>query len=86
MGESSVTSLVLSNSRNALRAIYHAADLRPASTLNLRAFVTALAKDSWSRYFSATLRISGPGTPAITGDHSVEDQSVRKRLRFFLWL
>lgn len=42
-----------------------AANLRQASDPNARAFLTALATDSWSRYYGVPLRIGRPRTPAI---------------------
>jgi acetyl esterase/lipase len=42
-----------------------AANLRQASDPNVRAFFTALAADSWSRYYDVPLRIGKPRTPVI---------------------
>jgi acetyl esterase/lipase len=42
-----------------------AANLRQASDPNARAFLTALATDSWSRYYGVPLRIGRRRTPAI---------------------
>lgn len=42
-----------------------AANLRQASDPNARAYLTALATDSWSRYYGVPLRLGRPRTPAI---------------------
>jgi len=42
-----------------------AANLRQASDANARAFLTALATDSWSQYYGVPLRIGSAHTPGI---------------------
>ena len=42
-----------------------AANLRYASDANARAFLTALATDSWSKHYAVPLRLGRPRTPAI---------------------
>ena len=42
-----------------------AANFRQASDPNVKAFLTALATDSWSRYYGVPLRIGARRTPAI---------------------
>jgi acetyl esterase/lipase len=42
-----------------------AANLRQASDANVRAFLTALATDSWSRYYGVPLNLGGRRTPGI---------------------
>lgn len=42
-----------------------AANLKQASNANVRVFLTALAADSWSKYYGVPLRLGRPRTPAI---------------------
>nr|WP_314446635.1 alpha/beta fold hydrolase [uncultured Sphingomonas sp.] len=42
-----------------------AANLRQASDVNARAFLTALATDSWAKYYGVPLQIGRPRTPGI---------------------
>jgi acetyl esterase/lipase len=42
-----------------------AANLKQASNANVRVFLTALAADSWSKYYGVPLRLGKPRTPGI---------------------
>jgi len=56
-----------------------AANLRQASDPNARAFLTALAADSWSRYYRVPLRIGARRTPGIIGRMAQNCVSVGTR-------